>query len=76
MTRRGFEYKPYTTYTVHYTYLEKGEWVKHDRVSYADSEEAAIAEAYEMLLITYKPEFHVTEVTKKEYGKGNLKPPA
>lgn len=71
MTRRGYEFKPYVTYTVHYSYYNpfKSKWINSTSVSYRQTTDEAIAETHDTIIVSDYEGFHVTEIEETVWTK-------
>ena len=64
MSTKGYEWKPYTTYIVAFSYVSQGKTVTGEYVSIEQDPLDALLDARRHLIISYKPGFQL-RIAKK-----------
>lgn len=65
MSKVSYIRKPNAQRTVKYTYFYKNQWHNGEHICFEKTDDGAIASCYKSVVVTYMPEFHVTEITTK-----------
>lgn len=65
MSKVAYVRKPNATRTVKYAYRYRGSWKNGEHVCFEKTDEGAIESCYKHVIITYMPDFHITEIVTK-----------